>query len=208
MKFKDSALAHKYLDGLKGIEIGGSAHNPFHLNTINVDFTDDMETVFKKAEFELCGEKLKVDVVADGCDLPFEDESYDFVLSSHVIEHIFDPIGAMKEWLRVIKTGGYVFTICPRWQQVPGEVRPVTELKELIARHKGTKKKVNRLENPVLKQDRGLSIGLVKQIVEGHLTVFDLELFVAMCEYLKLNVVEKLPFDDKVGNGFTVLIKK
>ena len=37
MKFRESAIAHKYLDGLKGIEIGGSAHNPFGLDTINVD---------------------------------------------------------------------------------------------------------------------------------------------------------------------------
>lgn len=37
MKFPESALAHKYLDGLKGIEIGGAAHNSFGLDTINVD---------------------------------------------------------------------------------------------------------------------------------------------------------------------------
>ena len=43
MKFKDSQLAHKYLDGLKGLEIGGSAHNPFNLDTLNVDYTDDIE---------------------------------------------------------------------------------------------------------------------------------------------------------------------
>lgn len=29
MKFRESALAHKYCKG-KGIEIGGSAHNPAH----------------------------------------------------------------------------------------------------------------------------------------------------------------------------------
>ena len=58
MKFKDSQLAHQYLDGLSGLEIGGSAHNPFHLNTKNVDYTDDMNTVFKQAEESLCGEKM------------------------------------------------------------------------------------------------------------------------------------------------------
>ena len=34
MIFKDSKLAHKYLDGLKRIEIGGSAHNPYNVDTI------------------------------------------------------------------------------------------------------------------------------------------------------------------------------
>jgi hypothetical protein len=37
MKFSESDIAHQYLDGLKGIEIGGAAHNPFGLDTINVD---------------------------------------------------------------------------------------------------------------------------------------------------------------------------
>ena len=80
MKFKDSALAHKYLDELKGIEIGGSAHNPFNLDTLNVDYTDDMDTVFKQAEEKICGEKMPVDIVASGDNLPLKDESVDFVI--------------------------------------------------------------------------------------------------------------------------------
>ena len=41
MKFKESALAHKYLDGLKGLEIGASAHNPFGLDTVNDVYLDN-----------------------------------------------------------------------------------------------------------------------------------------------------------------------
>ena len=47
MKFKESLLAHRLLDGLEGIEVGGSAHNAFGLKTRNVDFTDSLETEFK-----------------------------------------------------------------------------------------------------------------------------------------------------------------
>ena len=39
---RDSALAHRWLDGLRGVEIGGAAHNAFGLDTINVDRTRDM----------------------------------------------------------------------------------------------------------------------------------------------------------------------
>jgi len=46
MKFKESALAHKLLDGLAGLEIGGSAHNSFGLKTRNVDYTAEL-TCFK-----------------------------------------------------------------------------------------------------------------------------------------------------------------
>ena len=68
-----------------------------------------MDTVFKDAEREMCGEAMPVDIVAFGDDLPFEDDSVDFVISSHVIEHFWCPIKAIKEWHRVTKKGGYIY---------------------------------------------------------------------------------------------------
>jgi len=205
MKFPESKLAHKYLDGLKGIEIGGSAHNPFGLDTINVDYTDDMETVFKKEEFRLCGEKMPVDVVAEGDDLPFKDEEFDFVISSHVIEHFFDPIKAIKEWLRVIKPGGYIFTICPKQDADSLETRPRTKLSELIDRHIGVLKK----EEVNMKTEHDHSVITGEPFNErGHWTVWSCEDMLELCKYMKLKVVDWQETDDKVGNGFTVVIKK
>jgi len=217
-KFKDSALAHRYLDDLIGIEIGGSAHNPFHLhNCINVDYTDSMDTVFKEAEFNLCGEKMPVDVVAYGENLPFIDESYDYVISSHVIEHIFDPIAAIKEWLRVIKPGGYVFTIAPLKEFVPYEDRPITLLSELIDRHEGRLKpenvKMSEKQQCVVNDSDDLPVVYVQEILSnhetGHFTVFDPNLFVKMCAWIGGNrIIRALDRDEKVGNGFCVLLQK
>jgi SAM-dependent methyltransferase len=111
IRFPESRLAHKYLDGLSGIEIGGSAHNPFGLKTRNIDYTDSMETVFKREEQRLCGEAMPVDIIAGGDELPLPDESEDFVISSHVLEHFPDPIKALKEWLRVVRKGGYILVL-------------------------------------------------------------------------------------------------
>lgn len=133
MKFRESKLAHKYLDGLVGLEIGGSAHNPFGLNTKNVDYTADLDTVFKQEEIKLCGEALKVDIVAPGDQLPVPDNSQDFVISSHVIEHFFDPIKALKEWLRVVKPGGYIFVIGPHKERTFDKERSRTSLRELLS---------------------------------------------------------------------------
>jgi SAM-dependent methyltransferase len=104
VKFPESALAHRYLDGLVGVEIGGAAHNPFGLATWNVDqrsHHDPATELYREAQREQCGEVLPVDIVAPGDRLPIRDGAIDFVVSSHVIEHFFDPVGAIEEWARV-----------------------------------------------------------------------------------------------------------
>ena len=105
---KESKLAHKYLDGLNGIEIGASLHNPFNIKGgwCNVDYSHNHS-------FEHPAGKCPVNIVAYADRLPFKDNTLDYILSSHVIEHAFRPIKTIKEWLRVIKPGGYVFMIVP-----------------------------------------------------------------------------------------------
>ena len=46
------------------------------------------------------------DIKADICDLPFLDNSYDFILCNHVLEHIIDDNKAMRELYRVLKKNG------------------------------------------------------------------------------------------------------
>lgn len=46
------------------------------------------------------------DVKADICALPLEDNSYDFILCNHVLEHIPNDLKAMEELYRVLKPGG------------------------------------------------------------------------------------------------------
>lgn len=45
-------------------------------------------------------------VRADACDLPFEDESFDFALCVHTLEHIPDDRQALREIHRVLRPGG------------------------------------------------------------------------------------------------------
>ena len=46
------------------------------------------------------------DVNADIRALPFEDNSFDFILCNHVLEHVDDDLKAMSELFRVLKPGG------------------------------------------------------------------------------------------------------
>lgn len=185
--FKESKLAHKYLDNLKGIEIGGSAHNPFGLNTINVDISNNPLDVYRQEQKRMCGAILKVDVVSPGDNLPFDDESYDFVVNSHVLEHFWDPISAIKEWFRVIKKEGYVFMIIPHKDRTFDKKRELTSISELIFRHEHPENKIYE---------------------DKHHSVWNTESFLELCRYLNFDVVDYQDVDDKVGNGFTIVLKK
>lgn len=185
MKFQESALAHKLLDGLDGIEIGGSAHNPWGLHTRNVDYTGDMDTAFKREEIKVCGEALPVDIVSPGDSLPLEDDSVDFVISSHVIEHFPDPIKTLKEWHRVVRPGGYIFVVAPHKERTFDKDRERTTLAELIERHR---------------------TGIGPDPDAAHCSVWITRDFVELIQYLGWPILEVLDTDDKVGNGFTVVI--
>lgn len=54
------------------------------------------------------------DVKADICDLPFEDNSFDFILCNHVLEHIPDDRKAMSELYRILKPGGTAILQIPQ----------------------------------------------------------------------------------------------
>ena len=42
-----------------------------------------------------------------------EDNSFDFLYSSHCLEHMRDPVEAMRNWIRVVKPGGHVIVSVP-----------------------------------------------------------------------------------------------
>lgn len=42
---------------------------------------------------------------ADAADMPFADHAFDYVICSHVLEHVTDPVGVVRELTRVAKAG-------------------------------------------------------------------------------------------------------
>lgn len=196
--FRESALAHQLLDGLTGLEVGGSRHNQWGLDIINVDKfgeTDPRGQIYRDEQIRLCGQFLPVDIVADGDNIPVPDKSFDFVIASHVIEHFFDPIAALKEWARIARK--YVYIVCPQGADYVKDGityhaalesdrgKLITPLDTLFARHQG------KIPDPK---------------TDEHHTRWTCDTFKEMCAALGFYVSHSLEIDDKVGNGFTVVI--
>lgn len=59
--------------------------------------------------------------------------AYDFVLSSHVLEHSANPILALSEWIRLLKDQGTLVLLLPHKDKTFDHRRPVTTMEHLIA---------------------------------------------------------------------------
>ena len=70
---------------------------------------------------EQFGYTIKPDMlVKDACVLDkISSQSYDFVYSSHLLEHIEDHKAALKEWWRIIKPGGHLVLYLPHKDLYP-----------------------------------------------------------------------------------------
>lgn len=133
----ESRLAHQLLDGLSGLEIGAGAHSPFGLRTRNVGLTPEMDPedfeACKQYQISFCGTWAPVDLAGDAERIPVPDASEDFVIHAHVWEHLANPLGALREWTRVVKPGGIVFAIVPKRDTVPADAAlPITPLWEHV----------------------------------------------------------------------------
>ena len=61
-------------------------------------------------------DKSQIDVFGTATSIPVEDESFDTVLCTSVLEHVEEPSSAIKEANRVLKRGSYaIFTIPMFW---------------------------------------------------------------------------------------------
>ena len=136
---RKSRLARKYLRG-SGLEIG-ALHSPTQVRRgVAVQYVDRLSGQELAAHYpELDSSTfVAVDVVDDAETLEsVGDDSQDFVIASHVLEHCEDPIGALENWLRVVRVGGYVLLAVPNRDRSFDRSRSVTTWEHLLRDHEG-----------------------------------------------------------------------
>ncbi|MCV7413126.1 methyltransferase [Mycobacterium florentinum] len=54
-------------------------------------------------------------VVGDALNLPYPDQTFDFVIASEILEHVTQDDAAIAELIRVLKVGGTLAVSVPRW---------------------------------------------------------------------------------------------
>jgi SAM-dependent methyltransferase len=60
-------------------------------------------------------DRSRPDVVASALSLPFADASFDTVTSTEVLEHVPDPLRALKEMRRIVKSNGFLILSTPMY---------------------------------------------------------------------------------------------
>ncbi len=99
-------------DGAKVLDIGagGCPHREKfnHCEYFTQDFTQLADSQIQNQEGY-----GKIDFVSDITEIPVPDKSYDVILCTEVIEHIPDPISAIKEISRILKPGGTLLITAP-----------------------------------------------------------------------------------------------
>ncbi len=135
------------LAGRKGVEIGGpsrifSARGIFPLYPVvasldNVTFAT--RTIWEgelshDMEYHFDADKLPgKQFILDATDLrKVVDCSYDFLLSSHVLEHLANPLRGLHEWMRIVKEGGTLVIVLPHKDGTFDHLRPVTAIEHML----------------------------------------------------------------------------
>jgi SAM-dependent methyltransferase len=147
-------IAFSLVEGKNGLEIGGPTDvfkkwqtptqtrswcTPFPIydrvgSLDNCNFSRETMWATHNESYRFSSHKApgKV-IIADGSDLsPVADGSYDFVLSSHNLEHFANPVKALREWKRVTRLNGSLILVLPDYRRTFDHRRTPTPVQHML----------------------------------------------------------------------------
>jgi predicted SAM-dependent methyltransferase len=130
-------IARRHLRG-HGIEIGALSHPLRMPRGARVDYVDRWSGEELRAQYpDLADQKIvEPDILDDATRLAtIADDSQDFVVANHFLEHCEDTVGALKTFLRVTRPGGVVFVAVPDKRRTFDSARPTTPLEHVLRDH-------------------------------------------------------------------------
>ena len=210
-----SDLVIKYCNG-NGAEIGGGG-NRYIPHAIQIDkFVNSSPDSSPSA-----------DVQADACDIPLNDGVFDFVFSSHCLEHIPNPIKALLEWKRLLKKDGILFLMLPHYQKIFDMNRKRTTLLHCIEDYQNPLdpdyshneeiiegwygQGVNEYEAKEFEIAYGFSpLNFEERVKQGiiHYHVWTQNDIIELMQYIKMEIVFVTECCDERPNSFIVIGRK
>lgn len=207
------------LKGKVGLEIGGPSlffhplgYFPVYFLAKRIDVVNfSAETVWegKISEgktFNYFKDKTGHQYIAEATDInQVKDSAYDFVLSSHSLEHVANPLKALFEWRRILKNYGLLVLVLPKKESTFDHKRNYTSISHLIEDFKNeTNEKDNTHYEEIINlhdisRDAGVSSKeeLVARTLEGfknrciHHHVFSFEVIQEMLKYAGFSVLHQ-----------------
>lgn len=137
--------------GKSGIEIGGPSRLfkttlPLYrkiktLDGVNFSTYTVWEGSLQSGQgFNYYGNRKGLQFISDATGLAqIRASAYDFLLSSNCLEHIANPLKALREWARVIKPGGAMILVLPNKASNFDHRRPLTSFEHLLDDEKSGK---------------------------------------------------------------------
>jgi len=218
-----------YIAG-SGVEIG-ALHMPLDiagLPVTSIKFIDRLTTAELKKQYPELGDVklVQVDIVDNGEILEkIENESLDFIIANHFIEHTRNPMETIGNWLSKLRSGGIIFMAIPDKRYTFDINRELTPLQHLVDDYRSDRKE--RLANDRQHFFEWAALvnnfpandieARVNYLIENdysiHFHTFTLQSFLEMLNYLKQE--RKLPFVIKActdtihgGNEFLVVLMR
>lgn len=111
----------------KGVEIGAGNlpmvfENEVEMTYIDQSSQEELQKIFPEIQYP----QLKK-VVIGNVDEPLAvaSNAYDFLVASHVIEHLKNPFKSLEYWCSVVKEGGYFLSFFPTGMIVSIKADPI-----------------------------------------------------------------------------------
>jgi SAM-dependent methyltransferase len=217
------------VEGKKGIEIGGPTVwlfryiIPIYQSAAALDGINfSANTIWEgdiganAGRYAYYKDKVGRQFISEASDLSqIGDQSYDFLMSSHCLEHIANPILAVKEWKRVVKRGGIMMLFLPNKACNFDHRRVFTTFEHLLSDYeKGTPETdLTHLDEVLEKHDYSMDIhsgdpqkfrtrsldNFTNRCLHHH--VFNLDLLKMIFDFAGIETIRR----EEVSNSFAIV---
>lgn len=198
----------------KGLEIGGPSksfydmgiyRSPVSLDNVVFDVCADKNNTNELYKFNkktIPGFVYNADVTNLSI---FKNESYDFVFASHILEHLVNPLQALKEITRILKPNGNCILVLPWKNNTADHKRNVTPFSELLDHYNNNRDETDvrdHLDDIIRNYDVAIdpNVDTISQVVERSLDhyvnrelnvhVFDFQLIKQCLEFFNYQLDE------------------